>query len=216
MAGELRDYEAWLRDYEDPASALSWRLGVVRRAIGAALDAHDGRMRIISICAGDGRDVLGALADRPERGDVVATLLEIHPGIAERARTAASAAGLSAGVQVRTVDAGVSDSYRDLAPAELVLLVGVLGNISDADMHRTITASAQLCAPGAWLIWTRGRGGGLTDRNDDVRGTFRAAGFTELDYVSDERGSRPAVGTVRYDGPAQPLVPGELWFTFLR
>ncbi len=216
VAGELRDYEAWLRDYDDPDSGLSWRLDVVRSAIAAALDTLPGPVGIVSVCAGDGRDVIGVLAARPERLDVSATLLEIHPGIADRARTAAKTAGLSTRVRVQTLDAGMSDAYLDLVPAELVLLVGVFGNISHADLHRTIAASPQLCAPDAWLIWTRGRGGELMDCNDDIRASFRDAGFTELNYVSDERGSRPAVGTVRYHGVEQPLQARQRWFTFLR
>lgn len=212
----MRDYETWLTAYDDPDSALSWRLGVVRSRIDAALDAMAGPLHMVSACAGDGRDIIGALAGRTDSARVTATLLELHPGIAERARMAAVAAGLAGQVQVRAVDAGVSDAYVDLVPAQLVLFVGIFGNISDLDLRRTIAAAPQLCTQGAWLVWTRGRGEGLTDRNDVVRAEFCDAGFTELDYVTDERGSRPAVGTVRHDGAPQPTKPGQRWFSFVR
>lgn len=212
---ELRDYEAWLECYDDPSSALSWRLATVRAAIDHALEAAPGPVRVLSACAGDGRDVIGVLARRPDAGRVSVTMLELHPGIAERARHAAAAAAL-ANVQVRTLDAGHSDAYLDLAPAHLVLLVGVFGNIDQADLHGTIAASPQLCLPGGRLIWTRGRGGALTDCNDDVRARFTAAGFTELDYCTSDLGSRPAVGVVRYDGPPVALQPARRWFTFRR
>ncbi len=61
---DLRDYRAWHEDYDDPESGLTWRLGVVRSHIRAALDAKPGPARVLSACAGDGRDIIGVLAER--------------------------------------------------------------------------------------------------------------------------------------------------------
>lgn len=213
-SGGLRDYAAWHGDYNDPESGLSWRLRMVRRYITAVLDERDGPVEVLSVCAGDGRDIIGVLAERADAARVHATLLEIHPGLAEKARRNAASAGLQ--VDVRTLDAGISDSYRGLPTADLVLLVGIFGNISEDDLQRTIAASAALCAEGAAVVWSRGRGGGLVDRNDVVRAWFHDAGFTELDYSTSERGQRPALGLVRFDGPARAVQPGEQWFTFIR
>ena len=213
---ELRDYDAWHAGYDDPDSSLSWRLNRVQEALHVALDAVPGPVRLISDCAGDGRDVVVVLSHRPDAPRVRATLLELHPVVATRARQAAAAAGLAATVEVRTTDAGVSDAYHDLVPAEVVLLVGIFGNVSDEDLQRAVAASRQLCASGATLIWSRGRGGDLTDRNDDVRRWFRDAGFTEVDYVTLDRGSKPAIGVSRYDGAPVLLDPGRRWFTFQR
>lgn len=211
----MRDYEQWLQSYDDPESGLPWRLRTVQAAVAAALDRTPGPVRVVSACAGDGRDVLEVLAARPDADRVSVTLLELHPGIAERARAAAVRAGVPQ-VQVRTADAGSSDAYAGVVPADLVLLVGVFGNIDIDDLHTTIAAAPQLCAPGATLIWTRGRGGTLDDRDAEVRVAFRAAGFTEIEHATHERGHRPAVGVVRYDGPPVPLEPGRTWFTFRR
>jgi len=216
MSGQMRDYEAWHGDYDNPGSGLRWRLRKVQGYISAVLDERVGPLELLSVCAGDGRDIIGALTERGDASRVHATLLEIHPVISERARRNAIAAGLASQVEVRTADAGASDAYRDLPPADLVLLVGIFGNISDEHVQQTITASAGLCAPKATLVWSRGRGGTLLDRNDAVRAWFRAAGFTELDYVTSERGHRPALGLVRYDGPQRPVPPGQRWFTFTR
>ena len=35
-------------------------------------------------------------------------------------------------------DAGESDSYLDAAPADLVLMCGVFGNLTDADVQRLV------------------------------------------------------------------------------
>ncbi len=154
-----------------------------------------------------------------ERGDadrVEVTLLEIEPRIAERARIAAATAGLD-NVSVHVVDAGRTDSYVGLVPADLVLLVGIFGNISDEDLHCTVDMSPSLCSPGATLLWSRGRDPDMRgDKNDLVRQWFAEAGFLELDYVTSESGSRPAVGALRYDGPPHPLATGRTMFTFTR
>ena len=142
----LRDYERWHERYDDPGSDLSWRLGVVRGHIRAALDRHPGPVRALSLCAGDGRDLLGVLAGRPDAARVRAVLVEVHPAIAERARR--GAAGTAAAVDVREADAGDTGAYADAVPAELVLLVGIMGNVTDADLARTIAAAPALCAPG--------------------------------------------------------------------
>jgi hypothetical protein len=209
----IRDYDEWHAEYDDPDSDLSWRLRRVQAHLGLALDRHQGQCRIVSACSGDGRDVTQVLAGRHDADRVRAVLLELHPGIADRARAAAAAAGL-AGVEVQTVDAGTTDAYTGAVPADIVLLVGIFGNISDDDLWRTIAAAPQLCAPGATLLWSRGRDEG--DLNAEVRARFTAAGFAELAYEPLDRDGRPALGVVRYDGPPVDLVPGQSLFTFIR
>ncbi len=208
----MRDYEEWHRQYDDPDSDLSWRLRTVQGYLGRVLDRYPGPIRVLSCCSGDGRDLLEVLAHRADAERVSAVLVELHPAIADRARRAA--AGSAARIEVRTADAGVTDTYLGAVPADVVLLVGVLGNISDADLARTIATAPALCRPAATLLWTRARAG--EDLNDTVRARFAAAGFTELDYATLDTGSWPAVGVVRYDGPPMSLATGERLFTFLR
>jgi hypothetical protein len=207
----VRDYQRWHEQYDDPASPLSWRLGRVQHAIGAALDARSGPVRVLSVCSGDGRDLLGVLSRRDDADRVCATLVEIHPAIAERARAAATR---YPGVEVRTADAGDTSAFIGAVPADLVLLVGIFGNITDADREATIAATPQLCAAQATVVWTRSVGAG--SGNENVRAEFRAAGFVETSY--EERGGvdGPAVGVVRFAGTARPLVEGRRLFTFVR
>jgi hypothetical protein len=184
---------------------------VVRGHIRDALDRRPGPVRALSLCAGDGRDLLGVLAEREDAARVRAVLVEVHPAITDRAR--AAAAEVAAQVDVRTADAGDTDAWADAVPADLVLLVGIMGNISDDDLARTIAAAPALCAPGATLVWTRGRRRG--DRNDEVRARLAAAGFVELAYDVLDEDSLPAVGAARHDGPPPALPRGRL-FTFRR
>lgn len=209
----LRDYETWLSRYDDPQSALSWRLAVVQDWLRSELDERTGPVSVVSACAGDGRDLIDVLAGRADAGRVTATLLEAHPGVAARAEDRAAAAGLG-GVTVRTCDAAETANYAGAVPADIVLLVGMLGNMSHADVHATIAASPQFCAPGATLIWSRGRD--RDDINADVRARFADADFVELDYRASDQATLPAVGRLRYEGPARALITGRRLFTFWR
>ena len=57
------DWHAWHQPYGDPESALSKRLAAVQDQIGRALDrCQTGPIQAISLCAGQGHDLLGVLA----------------------------------------------------------------------------------------------------------------------------------------------------------
>lgn len=120
----------------------------------------------------------------------------------------------AATVDVRSIDAGTTDAYAGTVPADLVLLVGIFGNISHDDLARTIAAASGFCKPGGTLLWSRGRKS--NDLNDEVRRRFNDAGFLEIDYDTLETGSQPAVGAMRYDGNPMALEPERWLFTFLR
>jgi hypothetical protein len=218
-----RDYQDWHRRYDDPGSGLSWRLRRVRHHLAAALDRHPGETTVLSTCAGDGRDVLGVLAGRDDADRVSVVLLELDPGLAEQGRAAAAAAGL-ARVDVRTVDASRAAAYVGTVPADVVLLVGIFGNVADDDVWRLIAFAPQLCRPGAVLLWSRGRAfsralPGVTqgDLNDQVRARFADVGFVEDAYETHDAGGRPALGVLTYAGPPVELRTDQPpLFTFLR
>src|SRR5271154_2837323 len=68
---------AWHDAYDDPSSPLSARLATVQSHIEEALDrAPAGEVRVVSICAGQGRDLVGVLAGHRRRTEVRARLVE--------------------------------------------------------------------------------------------------------------------------------------------
>lgn len=210
----MRDYLKWHEAYDDPASDLSWRLRQVQAYIRSTLDQIQGQATVLSLCAGDGRDVLQVLAERHDASRIQTTLIELHPVLAQRAREFAASSRL-ANVTVRTVDAGNTTAYVGAVPADLVIMIGVLGNLSDNDLRRTIMTAPQLCRPGAIMLWSRSTSG--SDLNSLVRGSLAEVGFVELDYreFDQAEGERAALGSARYDGPPQPLITGRQLFTFI-
>jgi hypothetical protein len=51
----------------------------------------------------------------------------------------------------------LTEQYAGLAPAYLVLVCGMFGNMTADDIRRTIGFCTQLCAHGGTVIWTRNR-----------------------------------------------------------
>jgi hypothetical protein len=209
----MRDYLAWHDDYERPGSRLHLRLLVVQDLIAAALDeARPGAIRVVSMCAGQGRDVI-TVACRHRRGDdLVGRLVELDPRNVAVARAAISDAEL-AGLEVVEGDAGRSDSYIGATPADLVLACGIFGNITDDDVKTTVEFMPALCAPGAWVIWTRG------PRDDEIleriEGWFTATGFESRALVIGA-GHLFGVGAAQFRGEPAAAHPGVRLFDFFR
>jgi hypothetical protein len=209
MAG--RDWHAWHDAYDDPGSSLAQRLAVVRARIADALDtAPSGPLRAVSMCAGQGRDLIPVLASHPRGPDVTARLVELDPGLAATARRAAAKAGLP-GVEVVTGDASLTDAYAGLIPADLVMVCGVFGNITVSDIRRTVGCCTQLCATGGTTLWTRGRT--EPDLVPRICDWFGENGF-ELSWLSDP-GVKYGVGMHRFSARPQPLAAGLRMFSFV-
>jgi hypothetical protein len=211
ITGAVRgDWVAWHRAYDDPESRLSQRLELVRGRLRDALSAcPPGPIRLVSLCAGQGRDVFGVLEDHPRRGDVTGRLVELDPHLARDA--AAAAARLGRSVTVVRADAGAAASLEGAVPAEVVLACGIFGNVTEADIRHTIESLPQLCAPGATVIWTRHRE--APDLTPTICEWFAGAGF-DLVGLDGPANASIGVGTHRLAGPPQPFDPANRFFTF--
>jgi hypothetical protein len=212
MPARKADWAAWHREYDDPSSRLSRRLRVIQEQLRTAIDTKPGPLNLISMCAGRGRDVIDALAGHERGGDATGRLVEIDRSLAEEARAGLREAGLE-GIEVACADAGVSDSYAGAVPADILLVCGVFGNIADEDVQRTVDFLPCLSAPGAVVIWTRGR---PPDRDvpQVIRGWFSDSGYEELAFVApaDETFS---VGVHRLVSEPRPFEPDVRLFSFL-
>jgi hypothetical protein len=198
----------WHLAYDIEDSPLHRRLAIVQEHIRDALDqCAPGLIRIISMCAGQGRDLIGALADHPRRAGVRARLVELDAQNCDVARACAPP-----GVEVVCGDASVTSAYAGATPAEILLVCGVFGNISDADIVNTIDALPSLCAPDATVIWTRHRK--PPDRTVAVRKWFATAGFTEIAFDGPD-GFVFGVGANRLTVPPVPFRDDVKMFEFV-
>jgi hypothetical protein len=212
---ELRDWKTWFAAYDDPESSLTMRLAVVQQGIRRALDeAPSGAVTILSLCAGEGRDLIPVLAGHPRRADVRARLIEFDPAIAQVARDSAAAADLAGTVEVVTGDAADPAHFGDYAPADLLLLCGIFGNVSDADIQNTVAHAAHLTARGGTAIWTRHR----HEPNvvPAIHDWFAAAGFSDLWESDPELPTTIYVAGNRQEREPTPLPSDKKLFTFIK
>ncbi len=223
LADVATDWSEWHEAYGDPSSSLSRRLDVVRGELARILDERRDRpTRLVSLCSGDGRDTLPVLAAAAAAGgqrDVSAVLVELDPELARAAEAAARTLGLD-GVEVRVADAGTVETIADVVPADVLMLCGIFGNVLDEDVRRTVRALPSLLAPGARVIWTRGRRvppdptDHVGDPSEMVRRIFADAGLVEETFVRPDD-AEFRVGVHRFDGPTATRRTGRM-FTFVR
>ena len=202
-----RDWIAWHADY-DADTPLQHRLRAVQRRIRDDLDTRPaGAIRVVSLCAGEGRDLLEVLADHGRAADVRGRLVELDPLLAARA-----AAKAPPGISVEVGDAGWTGSYAGAIPSDLVLVCGVFGNISDEDIEGTVRALPAFCAPGATVIWTRHHR--PPDLTIDIRRWFAESGFDLVGFDAPEA-FEWSVGVHRFTGETMPMPPNRRLFSFI-
>jgi hypothetical protein len=209
----MTDWLAWHGKYDDPSSVQARRLAIVRRRVGDSLDALGASARrVLSVCAGDGRDVIPELAAR-SRHRFEALLVEQDPELAARARASATSAGLDR-VEVRAADASLPESFADVLPVDLLLLCGIFGNVPDGDIRRTVSAVPAMLQPGGFVIWTRGRCDGA-DLRPTLRRWVAETGLEEVAY--DGAPELFGVGVARASGaPSIGRALPDRLFTFFR
>jgi hypothetical protein len=202
-----KDWIAWHQAYDDDTPLRHRLLLVEWRIRETLLERPGGPIRVISACAGDGRDIIGALVDHPRAADVHGRLVELDYELATRAGAAAPS-----GIEVVCADAGWTDPYLGAVPADLVLLCGVFGNITDADVRETVLALPTLCASGASVVWTRHRR--PPDLTVDIRHWFAVAGFEQVAFDAPAA-FEWTVGVHRLVADPKPIVPGRRLFRFV-
>ena len=82
--------------------------------------------------------------------------------------------------------------FADALPADVLLLCGIFGNVSDRDINRTVQAAPALCRAGATVIWTRHRR--PPDLTPRIRQWFADSGFAEIAFDALGTGVLTSVG----------------------
>ena len=210
-AKNVDDWNRWHDSYDDTNSELADRLRLVRQHVVAAVDTRSGRpVSVVSICAGQGRELIGALENHPRRTEVTGLLVEADQANASFARQWAERVGM-AKFRVVHGDASLRSSYDSLDRADLVVLSGVFGHLDDHDVQRTIAFLRELCLPGSSVIWTSYEV--HPERTQFIRETFMANSFENVTYARTAGGTF-GVTEERYTGKPLPRRSGQKIFTF--
>ena len=102
--------------------------------------------------------------------------------------------------------------FADALPADVLLLCGIFGNVSDQDIERTARAAPALCRLGATVIWTRHRR--PPDLTPQVRAWFTQGGFEDVAFDALETTVMIGVGVCRLVRVPAARLPDERLFTF--
>jgi SAM-dependent methyltransferase len=209
-----RDWKEWHGAYEDSSSDLSKRLEIVKGFIRRSLPASPGKsFRILDLCAGNGRDLFETLDGYKFVDMIQARMIELDPELANAAKDRAGRMRLP-NVEVIQADAGDTNLFQGIVPADLVMLCGIFGNISEKDIAKTVRTLSTICAEDAKIIWTRNRRD--PDMTPFVRSLFINADFVELDFVAPEDVIlKFAVGLNQFTGQPQSLQKDQHLFTFV-
>lgn len=209
------NWNEWHKNY-DSLPNLQERLRIVSGQIAAALDDCPlGPIQIVSICAGDGRDLLGALENHPRRNDVAALLLDNNAESVARGEKSAGKIGLTRQLRFLEADATLSKNYHGAVPADLVLLSGFLGHLRHEDVPGLIGNLPMFCKTGGQVVWNRHLI--LHDGREQVpliRDLFRKTNFEEIHFEKTDANGF-AVGRVRFAGSPKPFDPSRVLFEFV-
>jgi hypothetical protein len=191
------------------------RLLAVQQQLRTNLDeAAAGPVKLISLCAGDGRDVVGVLETHERRSDVSAWLVELdHQSVSAGIRQA-SIAGLEASVHFVNADATDCRTYQRMAPADIVLACGVWGHVPAHERASLVCALAGLCKARGVVTWTRGVSAGIT-RLNEIEFLFARPKWERV-HTTITADKKWAVATYRYAGPPVELLQTGRIFNFQR
>lgn len=167
-------------------------------------------VRVLSLCAGDAGDLADGVRMAGARSRVTGAAVELDAVLAARAQANLHASGCR--VEVAAADAGQTQHFVDRLPVDLLLLVGVFGNISNADIARTIRAIPSMCAPGAAIVWTRHRR--PPDLTPWIRQRLDEVGCEAVEFVSPGEGQF-AIGLERLARPPRAVDLPERLFRFV-
>ena len=176
------------------------RLQAVQSHLAECIDlVAPGRVRLVSLCAGDGRDVIGVLQTHWRRADVSAVLVENNEESVEAGRRNAVTAGLADHLAFVAGDATDFATYEGRLPCDIALVCGVWGHVPPPERHRLVLGLTSMLKPGGLVVWTRGVGQG-TWRFDEIEAHFRRPTWARHRLsVTPDRGW--AVATHRYSAP---------------
>ncbi len=195
------DWYAWHDNYQRNRG-LQARLGLVCEQISACMNAcPPGPIRVVSVCAGDGRDLMSAMIDHPRAPDIQALLVEQDRRLVEVGQSSADLSDLGKQIKFARGDATRSAAYRGAVPADLVIVAGVFGHVREEHLNQLVRNLPLLCRPDGFVIWTRSLKAWDGERHVAlIRQYFLETGFEEVNFQQAAVGAS-GIGTYRTKAP---------------
>ena len=208
------DWVTWHERY-NTNRGLKARLKAVCGQIENCLNAcPPGQIRVVSVCCGDGRDLLTALINHPREKDVVAYLIDQERALIESGQDSANLSGIGHQLNFIVGDATLASSYKGIVPADLVLVCGVFGHVLKEDLPKLVQSLGGMCKTGGYVIWTRHAKAWDGEIHVPlINQLFEQTGFEPISFSVTEEGAS-CIGTYRYKEQPAPLAASSKLFNF--
>lgn len=174
------DWKGWHAIYDRP-SGVNSRLLAVQKAIRECLALLPaGPVSLLSIFAGDGRDLVPVVAESVRRNEVRCLFIENDEALVRAGRQRVKAHALSDRMEFRCADATSAESYIGSVPVHFVLAAGVFGNLLPEDIVPCVKALTGMLKTGGFLVWTRSRHAGDGESGiAKIQAALQDQGFVE-------------------------------------
>jgi hypothetical protein len=209
------DWAKWHDNYK-VSPALKERLSIVRKHLSkCCISLPKGSIKIISICSGDGRDLLGLMEYHPRKQDVSALLVENNEELVDTGRKSIHEAGFETQLKLVLSDATLFSTYDNYCPANIVLFSGVFGNVRVEETPNIIRNLRSLCNTDSYIIWTRHcRVNNGLKHIEFIRNQFTENDFEETYYEQTADGTF-IIGTNKFCGNKIDLSAETKLFDFV-
>jgi 2-polyprenyl-3-methyl-5-hydroxy-6-metoxy-1,4-benzoquinol methylase len=199
-------YDWHIEKHSDPNSYTSQRMTDIGLVIEEYLKDTVHRSNIVSVCAGQGLDLIPILRQYPNSAD--AYLIDIEQQNIDHINKIST--GLE-GIHTYAADATVSNTYinNKIPRANLLLVCGVFAHLTSEDQSIFIQNMRSLLKPGGYVIWTR-----IDEYLNDIHEKFENNGYKKID-LSHINLSTGSVGMSRLKESIKTLHPDKQIFNFL-
>jgi hypothetical protein len=143
----------WHIIYDDKESAPYKRSLLTQQLINNYLISHKKNIIILSICSGQARDILPAIAGREDKDRITTYLLDIDKDCLEYAQEYACIHDIP-NVHTINKDASLKESYDDIPKADLIVICGLFGHLVPEDIATTASFLAHISDNDAHVIWS--------------------------------------------------------------
>ena len=170
----------WHSIYDDKESAPYKRSIITQELVNNYLNIHKKNIIILSICSGQARDILPAIAGREDKDRITTYLLDIDKDCLEYAQEYARIHDIP-NVHTINKDASLKESYDDIPKADLIVICGLFGHLSLEDITTTVSFLAYISDNDAHVIWS------INQNFAQARNIFTSLNHTLIDLKSNDR-----------------------------
>ena len=171
----------WHIIYNDKESAPYKRSIITQELVNNYLNIHKKNIIILSICSGQARDILPAIAGREDKDRITTYLLDIDKDCLEYAQEYARIHDIP-NVHTINKDASLKESYDDIPKVDLIVICGLFGHLVPEDIATTALFLQTLIEDNATVIWSRNKF--FNDHSDNIRNIFWEAKLKKYQYDS--------------------------------